>query len=169
MKSQQYSILKMQEWLHGKEYWLRKHIINAVKHRMVIVNKSKRNNVICCKKGIFFLILEAHIGAVFSSSKTTTTNITVWWNHPYQNADLVQSYNVSLRAFDSSYFFQTSVELQTNYTFESSFLPGYLYYFEITSVVFLSESAETIFVKTDAINLVVGKNYSYLFVYTKLI
>lgn len=107
-------------------------------------------------KKFFLLILEAHIGAVFSSSKTTTSNITVWWNHPYQNADLVQSYNVSLRAEDSSYNFQTSVELQTNYTFESAFLPGYLYYFEITSVVYLSESAETIFVKTDAINLVVG-------------
>ncbi|XP_052691021.1 uncharacterized protein LOC128168863 isoform X6 [Crassostrea angulata] len=99
--------------------------------------------------------LKAHIGAVFTSSKTTTSNITVWWNHPYQNADLVQSYNVSLKAYDSSYNFQTSVELQTNYTFESAFLPGYLYYFEITSVVYLSESAETIFVKTDAINLVV--------------
>lgn len=130
--------------------------------------------VICKKKKWLFLtkriflILEAHIGAVFSSSKTTTADITVWWNHPYQNADLVQSYNLSLRSFDSSYNFQTSVELQTNYTFKSSFLPGYLYYFEIISVVFLSESAETIFVKTDVINLVVGKNYSYLFIYKKI-
>ncbi|XP_065942268.1 uncharacterized protein [Magallana gigas] len=99
--------------------------------------------------------LKAHIGAVLSSSKATTSNITVWWNHPFQNADLVQSYNVSLRALDSSYFFQTSVELQTNYTFESSFLPGYLYFLEITSVVFLTDSAETIFVKTDPFNIVV--------------
>lgn len=118
-------------------------------------------------KNVFFLISEAHIEAVFTSSKTTTSNITVWWNHPYQNADLVQSYNVSLRAYDSSYIFQTSVELQTNYTFESSFLPGFRYYFEIISVVYLSESAETIFVKTDVINLVVGKNYSSFFVYAK--
>lgn len=95
--------------------------------------------------------------AVFSSSKISTSNITVWWNHPHQDADLVQSYNVSLRAFDSSYNFQTSVELQTNFTFESSFPPSYLYYFEITSVVFLSESAKTILVKTDTVHLVVGK------------
>lgn len=133
---------------------------NGINQKVIILFVAKK---------IFFLILEAHIGAVFSSSKTTTSNITVWWNPPYQNADLVQSYNVSLRIFDSSYIFQTSVELQTNYTFESSFLPGHLYYFEITSVVYLSESAETIFVKTDVINLVVGKNYSYVLVYAKLI
>lgn len=126
---------------------------------MVFVNISKSSKVICCKKKPF-LILEAHIGAVLSSSKATTSNITVWWNHPFQNADLVQSYNVSLRALDSSYFFQTSVELQTNYTFESSFLPGYLYFLEITSVVFLTDSAETIFVKTDPFNIVVGKKKS---------
>lgn len=124
---------------------------------MVFVNISKSSKVICCKKNNLFLILEAHIGAVLSSSKATTSNITVWWNHPFQNADLVQSYNVSLRALDSSYFFQTSVELQTNFTFESSFLPGYLYFLEITSVVFLTDSAETIFVKTDPFNIVVGK------------
>uniref|UniRef100_A0A8W8N5D1 Fibrillin-1 n=1 Tax=Magallana gigas TaxID=29159 RepID=A0A8W8N5D1_MAGGI len=100
--------------------------------------------------------LRTRLRAILSSSKATTSNITVWWNHPNQDADLVQSYNVSLRASDSSYIFQTPVELQTNYTFESSFLPGFLYYFEITSVVFLSDSKETIFVKTDSFNLVVG-------------
>lgn len=117
---------------------------------------------------MFYLILGTRLRAIFSSSKATTTNITVWWNHPYQDADLVQSYNVSLRAYDSSYIFQTPVELQTNYTFKSSFLPGYLYYFEIISVVYLSDSAETIFVKTDTVNLVVGKNYSFLFVTTNI-
>ncbi|XP_065942276.1 uncharacterized protein [Magallana gigas] len=99
--------------------------------------------------------LRTRLRAIFSFSKATTSNITVWWNHPNQDADLVQSYNVSLRASDSSYIFQTPVELQTNYTFESSFLPGFLYYFEITSVVFLSDSVETIFVNTETINLVV--------------
>lgn len=115
--------------------------------------------VIFVNKKVFYLILGTRLRAIFSSSKTTTSNITVWWNHPYQDADLVQSYNVSLRAFDSSYNFQTSVELQTNYTFESYFLPGYVYFFEITSVVFLNDSADTIFVKTDAINFIVGKNF----------
>lgn len=108
---------------------------------------------------VFYLILGTRLRAILSSSKATTSNITVWWNHPYQDADFVQSYNVSLRAYDSSYNFQTSVEMQTNYTFESSFLPGYLYFFEITSVVFLNDSEETIFVKTDTFNLVVGKKF----------
>lgn len=101
--------------------------------------------------------------AVFSSSKIATSNITVWWNPPNHDVNLVQSYNVSLRAFDSSYIFQTSVGLQTNYTFESYFPPGHLYFLEITSVVYLSDSAETIFVKTTTFNLVVGKKtYSYI-------
>lgn len=117
---------------------------------------------------MFYLILGTRLRAILSSSKATTSNITVWWNHPNQDADLVQSYNVSLRASDSSYIFQTPVELQTNYTFESSFLPGFLYYFEITSVVFLSDSKETIFVKTDSFNLVVGKNYSFLLITTNI-
>lgn len=117
---------------------------------------------------MFYLILGTRLRAILSSSKATPSNITVWWNHPNQDADLVQSYNVSLRASDSSYIFQTPVELQTNYTFESSFLPGFLYYFGITSVVFLSDSKETIFVKTDSFNLVVGKNYSFLFITTNI-
>lgn len=117
---------------------------------------------------MFYLILGTRLRAILSSSKATPSNITVWWNHPNQDANLVQSYNVSLRASDSSYIFQTPVELQTNYTFESSFLPGFLYYFEITSVVFLSDSKETIFVKTDSFNLVVGKNYSFLFITTNI-
>lgn len=109
----------------------------------------------------FFYILGTLLRATFSSSKTTTSNITVWWNHPNQDVDLVQSYNVSLREKDSADIFHISVELQTNYTFESSFLPGSLYYFEITSVVYLKDSAETIFVKTNIINLVVGKHVCY--------
>lgn len=108
-------------------------------------------------KKVFFLISEAHIGAVFTSSKTTTSNITVWWNHPYQDADLVQSYNVSLRESSNSYSYKASVELQTNYTFESSFPPTFLYFFEITSNVLLSDPEETFTVKTNTINLVVGK------------
>ncbi|XP_052690973.1 LOW QUALITY PROTEIN: uncharacterized protein LOC128168852 [Crassostrea angulata] len=132
----------------SKECDLLKNLVcSSSSQSCVCNNESYQRNRTC--------YLRTRLRAIFSSSKATTSNITVWWNHPYQDADLVQSYNVSLRAYDSSYNFQTSVELQTNYTFESSFLPGYLYYFEITSVIFLSDSAETIFVKTDTVNLVV--------------
>lgn len=92
-------------------------------------------------------------------AQITTSNITVWWNHPYQDVDLVQSYNVSLREIYNSYNYKASVELQTNYTFESSFTPSFLYFFEITSNVLLSDPEETFNVKTNTINLVVGKNY----------
>uniref|UniRef100_A0A8W8N019 Fibrillin-1 n=1 Tax=Magallana gigas TaxID=29159 RepID=A0A8W8N019_MAGGI len=133
----------------SKECDLLKNLVcSSLSQTCVCNNDSYHRNRAC--------YLRTRLRAIFSSSKTTTSNITVWWNHPYQNADLVQSYNVSLRAFDSSYNFQTSVELQTNYTFESSLLPGYLYFFEITSVVFLNDSADTIFVKTDTVNIVVG-------------
>lgn len=97
--------------------------------------------------------------AVYNSSEITTSSIKVWWNHPYQDADLVQSYNVSLREIYNSYSYKTSVELQTNYTFESSFTPSFLYLFEVFSNVFLSDSDETIIVKTNIIYLVVGKQF----------
>ncbi|XP_065942257.1 uncharacterized protein [Magallana gigas] len=132
----------------SKECDLLKNLVcSSLSQTCVCNNDSYHRNRAC--------YLRTRLRAIFSSSKTSTTNITVWWNHPYQNADLVQSYNVSLRAYDSSYNFQTSVEMQTNYTFESSFLPGYLYFFEITSVVFFNDSEATIFVKTDTVNLVV--------------
>lgn len=99
----------------------------------------------------------SNLRAVYSNSQITTSNITVWWNHPYQDADLVQSYNVSLRERSNSYNYKASVELQTNYTFESSFSPSFLYFFEITSNVLLSDPEETFTVKTNTINLVVGK------------
>ncbi|XP_052712052.1 uncharacterized protein LOC128186279 isoform X2 [Crassostrea angulata] len=132
----------------SKECDLLKNLVcSSLSQTCVCNNDSYHRNRAC--------YLRTRLRAIFSSSKTSTTNITVWWNHPYQNADLVQSYNVSLRAYDSSYNFKTSVEMQTNYTFESSFLPGYLYFFEITSVVFFNDSEATIFVKTDTVNLVV--------------
>lgn len=100
-----------------------------------------------------------NLTAVYNSSEISTTSITVLWNHPYQDADLVQSYNVSLREIYNSYNYKTSVELQTNYTFESSFTPSFLYLFEVFSNVFLSDPDETIIVKTNTIYLVVGKQF----------
>nr|XP_034338877.1 uncharacterized protein LOC109617378 [Crassostrea gigas] len=102
--------------------------------------------------------LRSNLRAVYSNSQITTSNITVWWNHPYQDADLVQSYNVSLRERSNSYNYKASVELQTNYTFESSFSPSFLYFFEITSNVLLSDPEKTFTVKTNTINLVVDPN-----------
>lgn len=116
---------------------------------------------IACK---ILFIPGSNLRAVYSNSQITTSNITVWWIHPYQDADLVQSYNVSLRERYYSYNHMASVELHTNYTFESSFTPSFLYYLEITSNVLLSDPEETFTVKTNTINLVVGKkseNYQY--------
>lgn len=48
-----------------------------------------------------------------------------------------------------------SVELQTNYTFVSSFTPSFLYLFEVYSNVLLSDPEETFIVKTNTIYLVV--------------
>lgn len=101
----------------------------------------------------------SNLRAMLYYSQITTSNITVRWIHPYQDADLVQSYNVSLRERYYSYSHKASVELQTNYTFESSFTPSFLYYFEITSNVLLSDPEETFTVKTNTINLVVGKKF----------
>lgn len=99
----------------------------------------------------------SNLGAVYYYSQITTSNITVWWNHPYQDADLVQSYNVSLREIYNSYDHNASAELQTNYTFVSSFTPSFLYVFEVSSNVMLNDPEETFIVKTNAINLVVGE------------
>lgn len=99
----------------------------------------------------------SNLRAVYNSSEITTSSITVWWNHPYQDADLVQSYNVSLRERYYSYNHMASVELHTNYTFVSSFTPSFLYFFEVSSNVMLSDPEETFIVKTNAINLVVGE------------
>lgn len=99
----------------------------------------------------------SNLRAVYNSSEITTSSIKVWWNHPYQDADLVQSYNVSLREIYNSYGHNASAELQTNYTFASSFTPSFLYVFEVSSNVMLNDPEETFIVKTNAINLVVGE------------
>uniref|UniRef100_A0A8W8MM35 Uncharacterized protein n=1 Tax=Magallana gigas TaxID=29159 RepID=A0A8W8MM35_MAGGI len=97
----------------------------------------------------------SNLRAVYNSSEITTSSIKVWWNHPYQDADLVQSYNVSLREIYNSYGHNASAELQTNYTFASYFTPSFLYVFEVSSNVMLNDPEETFIVKTNAINLVV--------------
>lgn len=99
----------------------------------------------------------SNLRAVYNSSEITTSSIKVWWNHPYQDADLVQSYNVSLREIYNSYGHNASAELQTNYTFAFSFTPSFLYVFEVSSNVMLNDPEETFIVKTNAINLVVGE------------
>lgn len=119
-------------------------------------------NLTACK---MLFIPESNLRAVYYNAQVTTSNITVWWGHPYQDADLVQSYNVSLRERYYSYNHKASVELQTNYTFESSFTPSFLYYFEITSNVLLSDPEETFTVKTNTINLVVGKKFIIVLVH----
>lgn len=116
--------------------------------------KYRTFNLTACT---ILFITGSNLRAVYSNSQITTSNITVWWNHPYQDEDLVQSYNVSLRESSYSYNYKASVELQTNYTFESSFSPSFLYFFEITSNVLLSDPEETFTVKTNTINVVVGK------------
>lgn len=99
----------------------------------------------------------SNLRAVYNSSEITTSSMKVWWNHPDQDADLVQSYNVSLREIYNSYDHNASAELQTNYTFVSSFTPSFLYVFEVSSNVMLNDPEETFIVKINAINLVVGK------------
>lgn len=118
-------------------------------------------NLTACK---ILFIPESNLRAVYYNAQVTTSNITVRWDHPYQDADLVQSYNVSLRERYYSYNHKASVELQTNYTFESSFTPSFLYYFDITSNVLLSDPEETFTVKTNTIYLVVGKKLSIFLV-----
>lgn len=99
----------------------------------------------------------SNLRAVYNSSEITTSSIKVWWNHPDQDANLVQSYNVSLREIYNSYDHNASAKLQTNYTFVSSFTPSFLYVFEVSSNVMLNDPEETFIVKINAINLVVGK------------
>ena len=92
----------------------------------------------------------------------TTSNITVWWSRPFQDADLVQSYNVSLSENFNTSYLQTSVDLNTNYTFVSYFPPSYWFVFEITSIVVLNDPSETFFVKSDPVNLFVGKTSTFI-------
>ena len=106
-----------------------------------------------------FLITGSNLRAIYQSSVITTSNITVWWNHPFQDSDLVRSYNISLRENYNTYSFQTSVNLETNYTFMSSFPPSYLYYFEITSAIDLKDPTETILVRSLSTALVIGETF----------
>ena len=106
-----------------------------------------------------FLITGSNLRAIYQSSVITTSNITVWWNHPNQDSDLVQSYNISLREYDNTFSFQTSVNRETNFTFVSSFPPSYLYYFQITSVIDLKDPTETILVRSSSTALVIGETF----------
>ena len=92
----------------------------------------------------------------------TTSNITVWWNHPFQDSDLVQSYNVSLRENFNTSYLQASVDLTTNFTFVSYFPPSYWFVFEVTSIVVLNDPMETFFVNSDPVNLFVGETFIFI-------
>ncbi|XP_055997755.1 uncharacterized protein LOC125645868 isoform X2 [Ostrea edulis] len=74
--------------------------------------------------------------ANYKTSDITTSYITVWWNHPFDSA-LVQSYVVRLTEYWGSIDLEEFAGRDTNFTFESNFTPGYLFYFEIVSTVLL--------------------------------
>lgn len=109
---------------------------------------------------IHFLITGSSLRAQNLVSNITTSNITVWWSHPYTDSDLVQSYDISLRENYNTYSFQRHLNLETSYIFTSSFPPSYLYYFQITSVINLKDPTETILV-TSSIPLVIGETFFY--------
>lgn len=94
--------------------------------------------------------------ANYKTSDITTSYITVWWNHPFDSA-LVQSYVVRLTEYWGSIDLEEFAGRDTNFTFESNFTPGYLFYFEIVSTVLLIYPMELINVTTTTrIPLVVG-------------
>lgn len=105
----------------------------------------------------------SNLRAVYDSSEITTSSVTVRWIHPYQDPNLVQSYSVLLRGH--SYSYETTVQSQTYYTFQSFFTPSFSYYFEITSNILLNDTKETFNVKTGPIELVVGKTFIHVSIY----
>ncbi|XP_061188876.1 mucin-like protein [Saccostrea echinata] len=87
-----------------------------------------------------------NLRAVYKRSEITTTLITSWWDHPAVDSSLIQSYTTVLTESGLTLNLSETVGNNTNCTFASNFLPGYLYYFRIISEVLLSDPTETIFV-----------------------
>ncbi|XP_055997524.1 uncharacterized protein LOC125645548 [Ostrea edulis] len=71
------------------------------------------------------------------------------WKDPDTHSDLIQSYRVTVRESGGSTIFNTSLGRQTSYNHKSSFDPGYLYYFKITSKVQLSDPVEMLYVERE--------------------
>ncbi|XP_048727085.2 uncharacterized protein LOC125645542 [Ostrea edulis] len=90
----------------------------------------------------------SYLRAVFVDWNITTSEITVQWRDPDKHSDLIQSYSVTVKESGGSTRVNISIGRNTSYTSELNFDPGHLYYFEITSVVQLSDPLETIHVET---------------------
>ncbi|XP_062609556.1 uncharacterized protein LOC134271356 [Saccostrea cucullata] len=95
-----------------------------------------------------------NLRAIYRGSEITTTLITTWWNHPKVDSHLIQSFTAELTENGLTLNMTEAVGNNTNCTFSSNFLPGYLYYLRIISNVLLSDPTETIAV-TNTIPLVV--------------
>ncbi|XP_055997522.1 uncharacterized protein LOC125648181 [Ostrea edulis] len=92
---------------------------------------------------------ESNLRAVFLHSNITTSEINVKWRHPTTDSDLIQSYTVTIRDYDGSTRVSISVGRQTSYSSKSSFDPGHLYYFKVTSTIQLTDPEETTYVSIE--------------------
>nr|XP_022300335.1 uncharacterized protein LOC111108627 [Crassostrea virginica] len=133
---------------HSKECDEWRGLVCSPVHERCVCNSSYYHRNRTCH-------LRSNLRAIYQSSMITTSNITVWWSHPFLDSDLVQSYNVSLRENFNTSYLQASVDLTTNYTFVSYFPPSYWFVFEIASFVVLNDPIETFFVNSDPVNLFV--------------
>ncbi|XP_062609553.1 uncharacterized protein LOC134271352 [Saccostrea cucullata] len=131
-----------------KECDQRYHLECSTKYRSCMcASYTYHRNEICFNRG--------NLRAVYRGSEITTSRITVWWDDPSSDSNLIQYYTVSLRDYWGSYNRHISVGRKNNHTFESYFTPGYLFYFYITSTVLLNDPTEIINVTTSWIPLVV--------------
>ncbi|XP_062605769.1 uncharacterized protein LOC134267580 [Saccostrea cucullata] len=119
---------------------------------------SKYNSCMC--RAAFYhrnqtCYIRNNLRAIYRRSEVSTTLITSWWDHPTVDASLIQSYTVVLTENGMTLNLSKVVGKETNCTFASNFLPGYLYYLRITSEILLSDPTERFSVTTDSIPLVV--------------
>lgn len=120
------------------------------------------SNYLCISIQCIF-IADSYLRAVFVDWNITTFEITVQWRDPDKHSDLIQSYSVTVKESGGSTRVNISIGRNTSYTSELNFDPGHLYYFEITSVVQLSDPLETIHVETKT-EVVVGGLRFYCFI-----
>ena len=99
-------------------------------------------------------MIESDLRVSISASSISASRIQFQWSHP-SHSNLIDDYTVNIRHNNGTTITGTTVGKQTSYSYQYDFVPGYRYYFKITSNVKIPNPSEQ-FTEFRELSIVVG-------------
>ena len=95
----------------------------------------------CIKPWVFIFLIEYNLAVSKGTSSINTSMIQFQWSDPSHSV-LITDHAVSIRHNNGTNITGTTVGKQTSYIYKYHFIPGYRYYFRITSNVKIPNPSE---------------------------